>query len=228
MNQNEFVNLEQELPYELAQFETHLRQPVRLHNIRKRMQQDSSEQIAVNENGENVDAILVFAQKQHLFAEGPDFLLSDALLFPLFYLMQPYINCKTFSQILPKTQAWFDRVKAQSLDTCAKFLMLPSLQESRPASNVVSSMTWIWPQSVEVPNQSLYKSDPKRLNPSARIFTRQQDIDRAMKMIQEAQIEVQYFLELTALCIVDFFPSICFIPTHLELHASLEKLTKLW
>ena len=38
----------------------------------------------------------------------------------------------------------------------------------------------------------LYKSDPKRVNPSARIFTRQPDIDRAMEAISEAtSIEVR-------------------------------------
>ena len=32
---------------------------------------------------------------------------------------------------------------------------------------------------------------------------------------------------LCSLSTVDFFPSICFSPKHIELHASLEKLTKL-
>ena len=37
-----------EIPYELAQFEIHLRQPVKIHNIRKRMQQ---EQQALSKQG---------------------------------------------------------------------------------------------------------------------------------------------------------------------------------
>ena len=38
-----------------------------------------------------------------------------------------------------------------------------------------------WPPNV--PNQSLYKSDPKRRNPNARAFTRQPDIDKAMAQV---------------------------------------------
>ena len=47
-----------------------------------------------------------------------------------------------------------------------------------------------WPQNV--PNQSLYKSDPKRRNPNARIFTRQPDIERAMAQVFEvSKLEVR-------------------------------------
>ena len=50
-----------------------------------------------------------------------------------------------------------------------------------------------WPQNV--PNQSLYKSDPKRRNPNARIFTRQPDIERAMAQVFEvSKLEVRHFL----------------------------------
>ena len=34
------LEVSNEIPYELAQFEIHLCQPVKLHNIRKRMQQE--------------------------------------------------------------------------------------------------------------------------------------------------------------------------------------------
>ena len=47
-----------------------------------------------------------------------------------------------------------------------------------------------WKISADLPEQSLYKSDPKRLNPNSRIFTRQPDIDRAMDSVSEADIGV--------------------------------------
>ena len=43
------VESSNEIPYELAQFEIHLRQPVKIHNIRKRMQLE--QQASSSENG---------------------------------------------------------------------------------------------------------------------------------------------------------------------------------
>ena len=91
------VESSNEIPYELAQFEIHLRQPVKIHNIRKRMQLEqqasSSEndtngrKVSVDKNGREVDPILAFAKTQHFYAEGPDFLLSDLILYPLYSLI---------------------------------------------------------------------------------------------------------------------------------------------
>ena len=44
------VESSNEIPYELAQFEIHLRQPVKIHNIRKRMQQEQQASVS-SENG---------------------------------------------------------------------------------------------------------------------------------------------------------------------------------
>ena len=44
------VESSNEIPYELAQFEIHLRQPVKIHNIRKRMQQEQKASSS-SENG---------------------------------------------------------------------------------------------------------------------------------------------------------------------------------
>ena len=44
------VESSNEIPYELAQFEIHLRQPVKIHNIRKRMQQEQQASSS-SENG---------------------------------------------------------------------------------------------------------------------------------------------------------------------------------
>ncbi len=38
----------------------------------------------------------------------------------------------------------------------------------------------------DVPKQSLYKSDPKRLNPASRFFTRQYAVEQAMDKVLEA------------------------------------------
>ena len=65
------------LPEDISRFESHLKQPVRMHNIREKMQksgvmeniviENTSEK--VEEDGVRVDPINVYAKTQHVFAE---------------------------------------------------------------------------------------------------------------------------------------------------------------
>ena len=83
------------LPEDISRFESHLKQPVRLHNIREKMQksgvveniviENTSEK--VEENGVRVDPINVYAKTQHVFAEGPEMLISDVMIFPIIFLI---------------------------------------------------------------------------------------------------------------------------------------------
>ena len=62
------------------------------------------------------------------------------------------------------------------------------------------------------------------------------NLQRSVKMLSVEQTDPPYLdAKIEAIMFrvswffsVDFFPSICFIPKHLELNASLKKLTKLW
>ena len=70
-------SLAKHLPEDISRFESHLKQPVRMHNIREKMQksgmveniviENTSEK--VEENGVRVDPINVYAKTQHVFAE---------------------------------------------------------------------------------------------------------------------------------------------------------------
>ena len=83
------------LPEDISRFESHLKQPVRMHNIREKMQksgvveniviENTSEK--VEENGVRVDPINVYAKTQHVFAEGPEMLISDVMIFPIIFLI---------------------------------------------------------------------------------------------------------------------------------------------
>lgn len=119
---------------------------------------------------------------------GPDLLLSDVILYPHFYLISEFCDKGSFKALCPKSYAWFQRVSSQeSQPSCKEVIALPC-----PPTVSKMNLKLKWPKE-EVPNYSLYKSDPKRVNPSARIFTRQPDIDRAMEAISEAaSIEVRY------------------------------------
>lgn len=136
---------------------------------------DGREMVLDEETGQKVDPIHLFAKSQHLFAEGPDFLLSDAILYPhFFYLVQKYGKAP-FETLLPTTFEWFRRASTTCESHCFQVLGEVGLDEGLDLK---------WP-SEKLPNQSLYKSDPKRLNPSARTFTRQPDIDRANACVAE-------------------------------------------
>ena len=70
-------SLAKHLPEDISRFESHLKQPVRMHNIREKMQksgmveniviENTSEK--VEDNGVRVDPINVYAKTQHVFAE---------------------------------------------------------------------------------------------------------------------------------------------------------------
>lgn len=73
---------DEEIPRQIAQFEVHLGQPVKIHNIRKRMQEDgfvpSSESLSKNVEAKEEDPIYEYARTQHLYAEGMYFLYSQS------------------------------------------------------------------------------------------------------------------------------------------------------
>ena len=156
-------------PEELAKFEMHLDQPIRMHNIRKRMQQDG---FVGSGNG---DPIAEYSRTQHKFAEGPDCLLSDAILFINYFLLQKKIDMKD----LPLTLRWYNHIlNTTNMGVVAENLV-PDFKIQRLQG----------PHSVPtVKKQSLYVSDPSRVNPAARIFTRPDVVDSAMKWFQSSGI----------------------------------------
>lgn len=246
------------LPLEMAKFEVHLHQPVRVHNIRKRMQtqltkkshkggnvgdekssstvvelvldpgcshitkavfvERGCEKVLDSQSGRKIDAIQEFAQNQHIFAEGPDPLLSDVLLFPYFWLMRKLVS--DLLEIVPSTKSWFHRLQDElhlneivdrlvagdpiianvdesinakpvsigteklvvSTDKEASSLGQTMNDESEPKLMIIDGIEFTLPRTKLV---SLYKSDPSRQNPNAKIFTRQHDIDRIFNWFSE-------------------------------------------
>ena len=166
------------LPEEFAKFEMHLNQPIRMFNIRKRMQKaEKSNEFPINShakraeklNGNNdSDAIKIFAQTQHVYAEGPDCLLSDIVLFLHYYVSfhasSFKSNLKIWEKVIPKTVKWFDKVGKHGALNVAQ-----NLVHSVDQFIDIDNHEFFLPP---VPEQSLYKSDPKRHNTSSKIFTR--------------------------------------------------------
>ena len=143
----------------------------------------------LDKNGVEIDPIITFAQNQHLYAEGPDFLLSDVILYPHYRLIIHLFPKETMVKLLPKTMLWYERVSLLYQKSCEDIIGQKLTLNDLKIQESVPPNTRKWP-SKPPPNQSLYKNDPNRLNPKARIFTRQPDIDRAMSLVNEAKIEV--------------------------------------
>ena len=75
-----------EIPAALVKFEEHLKQPIRMHNVVKRWQ-DEEVQPATGQPRQKEIQKLAATWLDHTFAEGPDMTLADLLLFPCVTLL---------------------------------------------------------------------------------------------------------------------------------------------
>lgn len=178
------------LPEDISRFESHLKQPVRMHNIREKMQksglmeniviENTSEK--VEEDGVRVDPINVYAKTQHVFAEGPEMLISDVMIFPIIFLIDQRAGIVSK---YPYISSWMKNMKASS--NCDSVMAgLLSSSEEIPASTA-SRLTSLAPASV--PDESLYKCDPARKLQSAKTYTRQADINQLLDWWDESGLE---------------------------------------
>ena len=122
-------------------------------------------------------------RSQHKFAEGPDCLLSDVVLFIHYYLIEREARGSLEALLgthLPLTCQWFHRVleKMKSVADAIMICSRDSLSHHGICNDLKRlSMNEVQPSPFEldlptVKNQSLYVSDPARTNPASRSFTR--------------------------------------------------------
>ncbi|XP_046662547.1 glutathione S-transferase C-terminal domain-containing protein homolog [Homalodisca vitripennis] len=157
-----------EVPRHLARFEEHLKQPVRMHNVdklRKKMNRDC------------VD---------HEFAEGHTMSLADLMIVPCVRVIFKLLSGLTLAPLIPSVLRWYQLVISQdhvseALDT------IQEVPSQFPGNSV--DINCVLP---EVPLHSLYKSDPKRYKPKWKIFTRQDDVDAALKVVEDLALDLEY------------------------------------
>ncbi|KAG1658463.1 Glutathione S-transferase C-terminal domain-containing [Nymphon striatum] len=92
LHSNEKINV----PLEIYKFEHHLKQPLKIHNINKRLN----------------TAKLTSPDQGHCFAEGMDMMLSDILLFIFFHLMFENVDglFDRSKSSFPKVSTWYSRI----------------------------------------------------------------------------------------------------------------------
>lgn len=199
------INGEFVLPNEFGQFESHLNQPVKAHNMCKLILDfargirvsdanltdadgnDMSDINKTNKKGRKIGKKGILAKNlsvEHKFVEGPQISIADIILFPYFWLMRSIFR-KNASEIietqLPLTHKWMDAVsKHDSILNCMKILIEPtSVQFSALNYNVNNTESF-----------TLYKRESKRYKPIQRVFTRDDAIERSLKKIDELGIEI--------------------------------------
>nr|CAD7442174.1 unnamed protein product [Timema bartmani] len=169
------------LPEDIVRFETHLAQPLRVHNIQKKTQDHfkslhkKSSNSNLNDCQENISVL------EHTFAEGPLMTLADIVLLPCFYIVLETIRSVYLQQYLPLTLKWFQLVMAVEHTKDAIGII-------KGVKNMILDKLYVKYIVPDVPKQSLYKSDPRRYKPRNRIFTRQEDVENSLKMALELGI----------------------------------------
>jgi len=176
-----FSSDESVLPEELSKFEAHLNQPIRIHNVRKRMQDaqgkenDEPETNGHNETNENIKTngqtetkktiktndLQSYAKDNHIYAEGPDLLISDIILYPcVAAIVQAQDSC--LRREFPLIARWYDRISRETRAFSIFEDLLCPLEDNRNFDEATA---------VKVTDESLYKCDPSRETP--RICTTQ-------------------------------------------------------
>lgn len=192
-----------QLPVEFARFESHMSQPIRMHNIYK-CARDLAREESARETEESVIAALndlLLKKKlrkpkpqiactvpikdlnlEHKYAEGQQISIADVILFPCIWTIWTQLqrfSQQTIETHLPLTFKWMTMIRSENDEKAGNCLAL--LANSQLKLRNKCTIAFFQVESIE--NYSLYKSDPKRYKPRNRIFTKQQDIDVTLEKV---------------------------------------------
>lgn len=169
-----------ELPISLARFECHMSQPVRLHNLYKYTMCKKFAALDITRRDKT-------GLPEHTYAEGTCITLSDIIIFVCMHILLNTFSSQMILKLIPLTAKWYDRMLTdQFIIKCLSCLPLSKSHNS----DVVLQYTL-----PTVVNESLYKSDPKRYKPRNRIYTRQEDIEHSLQLIEGMKISMQLDVE---------------------------------
>jgi glutathione S-transferase len=148
-----------ELPVALVEFEEHLKQPVRMHNIVRHAQQ-------LQQSAASIDSKEAANLVSHTYAEGPDMTLADLLLFPCVRLVTDRLTAcgVALAEHLPRVALWL-LTMATSVEPAWTKATTTTLESSLTRLTIIHHS----PPAVKVPrvrSTSLYKKDSTRTRPS--------------------------------------------------------------
>lgn len=175
----------EKIPANLARFERHMSQPVRLHNLYKYAASkkfgDDTIDLVEDANDKSKRKI-----PEHIYAEGSHVTLADVIIF---VCIHSYFSIRGLSaehnlrEVIPLTMKWYDKIKSsQTVSQTVGCLRFPQ------SERLNSSARYVLPH---VDDQSLYKSDPKRYKPRNRIYTKQNDVDDSLELIRRLEVDLR-------------------------------------
>ncbi|XP_053672783.1 glutathione S-transferase C-terminal domain-containing protein homolog [Anopheles nili] len=187
--------IEYTLPDELGQFESHLQQPLKSHNIYKLINQVNNVRISSDEEHRQlVDVGQQFDfHANHKFAEGYEKTLADLILYICFELVERRLSKDVLRDKCPHVVGWLERVanddggKLQQVcnevlptkENCITLKRLPCLE-----------LTGL---DIKIPQEfSLYKSDTKKLNLKGDqiLTTNQQEVLEILRKVERIPIDI--------------------------------------
>jgi len=149
------------IPATLTQFEAHLNQPIRMHNVVKRFQQEPKPSPIVYEAKEVQK--LAPTLLTHKYAEGPDMTLADLLLYPCVRILSDCLSSVgvELDAYLPLVSGWLATMEPTVSQTWAAVVQKPYIDDMSihfGALRIQSPVVKLPPAK----EASLYKKDPGR------------------------------------------------------------------
>uniref|UniRef100_A0A6M2DE72 Putative glutathione s-transferase c-terminal domain-containing-containing protein n=1 Tax=Xenopsylla cheopis TaxID=163159 RepID=A0A6M2DE72_XENCH len=189
------------IPVDIARFENHLGQPVRIHNVyklahnlikkKKKLSESSSTKDSLKCASDMPNDSLIRTSEyfpvKYIYAEGMDLTLSDIILFPCFYICFKYLNQNEFSEKIPLITKWYKQI---STERCEVFLNTIDFLDIK--QNFFEYKNIITPH---VEGYSLYKSNPKHYKCRTKNYTRQNDIDNVLQLLTKISLEFKNSLD---------------------------------
>ncbi len=155
-----------EIPVDVIRLEHHLGQPVRTHNIRKQFSRFPSANGVV----------------PHTYVEGPEMYISDLIIIPLIRAFFWVYELEGIRAAVPLVCRWYELMLSdQRISDCLSIMSVPA---------ILSATSEFLIPFVKV--DSLYKCDPKRYKTSERVFTKQEDVEDVIELIDSMGVLLEY------------------------------------
>ncbi|XP_053663335.1 glutathione S-transferase C-terminal domain-containing protein homolog [Anopheles marshallii] len=155
------------LPFELGQFESHLLQPLKSHNIYKLINMVNNVRISSDEEHRklvDVDQRFDF-HANHKFAEGYEKTLADLILFICFDVVERRLTKDFMRSKMSSISEWMERIAKHDDGKLARVCkeVMPTVANDSALCAIPCSI--LVAQQIIIPQEfSLYKSDTKKLN----------------------------------------------------------------
>lgn len=163
------------LPIDLARFERHMSKPIRLHNKHSYPACKKLTAIDVAKQ-DGTDSC------EHGYVEALYITLSDIIIFVCMHMLLNTFSSEALPKLVPLTAKWYNRMLA---DQCVKRCIgcLP-LQESQSSGELQYTL----PATIDRP---LYNSSSKRCKPGKSVYTRQEDIEHSLQLVERMKVTTE-------------------------------------